>query len=152
MLVLEEQPLLFSPQDSFFFRLWSPATHDSSVSLCLPSRPFSSAGSLLCLQEWESCSGNLSLPSSVGKFDEVYDALAGAHPNLTVYKKEDIPERWHYKHSDRVQPIVAVADEGWHILQNKSDDFLCEYVIVFLPILHRFLLTWRLWIIQQFTC
>ncbi|NP_001316549.1 ectonucleotide pyrophosphatase/phosphodiesterase family member 5 isoform 4 precursor [Mus musculus] len=61
-----------------------------------------------------------------GKFDEVYDALAGAHPNLTVYKKEEIPERWHYKHNDRVQPIVAVADEGWYILQNKSDDFLCD--------------------------
>lgn len=59
-----------------------------------------------------------------GKFDEVYDALASAHPNLTVYKKEEIPERWHYKHNDRVQPIVAVADEGWYILQNKSDDFL----------------------------
>ncbi|XP_048661370.1 ectonucleotide pyrophosphatase/phosphodiesterase family member 5 isoform X2 [Marmota marmota marmota] len=87
-----------------------------------------------------------------GKFNEVYETLAHAHPNLTVYKKEEIPERWHYKYNDRIQPIIAVADEGWYILQNKSDDFLCEYVIVFLPILHRFLLTWRLWIIQQFTC
>lgn len=89
---------------------------------------------------------------SPGKLDAVYEALAHAHPNLTVYKKEEIPERWHYKYNDRIQPIIAVADEGWYILQNKSDEFLCEYVIVFLPILHRFLLTWRLWIIQQFTC
>ncbi|XP_049749451.1 ectonucleotide pyrophosphatase/phosphodiesterase family member 5 [Elephas maximus indicus] len=59
-----------------------------------------------------------------GKFDEVYEALAHAHPNLTVYKKEEIPERWHYRHNDRIQPIIAVADEGWYILQNKSDDFL----------------------------
>nr|XP_002746650.2 ectonucleotide pyrophosphatase/phosphodiesterase family member 5 [Callithrix jacchus]XP_008992776.2 ectonucleotide pyrophosphatase/phosphodiesterase family member 5 [Callithrix jacchus] len=59
-----------------------------------------------------------------GKFDEVYEALTHAHPNLTVYKKEEIPERWHYKYNNRIQPIIAVADEGWHISQNKSDDFL----------------------------
>ncbi|EHH53087.1 hypothetical protein EGM_13651 [Macaca fascicularis] len=59
-----------------------------------------------------------------GKFDEVYEALTHAHPNLTVYKKEEIPERWHYKYNNRIQPIIAVADEGWHILQNKSNDFL----------------------------
>ncbi|KAM8777586.1 ectonucleotide pyrophosphatase/phosphodiesterase family member 5 [Rhynchonycteris naso] len=59
-----------------------------------------------------------------GKFDEVYKALAHAHPNLTVYKKEEIPERWHYKYNDRIQQIIAVADEGWHILRNRSDNFL----------------------------
>ncbi|KAF6113634.1 ectonucleotide pyrophosphatase/phosphodiesterase family member 5 [Phyllostomus discolor] len=59
-----------------------------------------------------------------GKFDDVYEALAHAHPNMTVYKKEEIPERWHYKYNSRIQPIIAVADEGWYILQNKSDDFM----------------------------
>lgn len=59
-----------------------------------------------------------------GKFDEVYEALAHAHPNLTVYKKEEIPERWHYRYNNRIQPIIAVADEGWYILQNKSDGFM----------------------------
>lgn len=59
-----------------------------------------------------------------GKFDEVYEALAHAHPNLTVYKKEEIPERWHYKYNSRVQPIIAVADEGWNILQNKSEGLM----------------------------
>ncbi|XP_058162806.1 ectonucleotide pyrophosphatase/phosphodiesterase family member 5 [Dasypus novemcinctus] len=59
-----------------------------------------------------------------GKFDEVYEALVHAHPNLTVYKKEDIPERWHYKYNNRIQPIIAVADKGWYISQNKSEDFL----------------------------
>ncbi|KAL8173160.1 UNVERIFIED_CONTAM: Ectonucleotide pyrophosphatase/phosphodiesterase member 5 [Gekko kuhli] len=48
---------------------------------------------------------------------------AEAHPNMTVYKKEDIPSRLHYRHSSRIQPILAVADEGWEILQNKSDHF-----------------------------
>ncbi|XP_078069031.1 ectonucleotide pyrophosphatase/phosphodiesterase family member 5 isoform X2 [Mustelus asterias] len=55
-----------------------------------------------------------------GKCDEVYDALVNAHPNMTVYKKEDIPDRFHYKHNERIQPIIAVADEGWTITQNKT--------------------------------
>ncbi|XP_060087282.1 ectonucleotide pyrophosphatase/phosphodiesterase family member 5 [Heteronotia binoei] len=58
-----------------------------------------------------------------GKLDDVYNALVKAHPNMTVYKKEDIPSRLHYTHNSRIQPILAVADEGWEILQNKSDQF-----------------------------
>ncbi|OPJ73677.1 ectonucleotide pyrophosphatase/phosphodiesterase family member 5 [Patagioenas fasciata monilis] len=58
-----------------------------------------------------------------GKLDEVYEALKHAHPNMTVYKKEQIPERLHYKHNSKIQPILAVADKGWEIIQNKSDGF-----------------------------
>ncbi|XP_054841893.1 ectonucleotide pyrophosphatase/phosphodiesterase family member 5 [Eublepharis macularius] len=58
-----------------------------------------------------------------GKLDDVYNALVQAHPNMTVYKKEAIPSRLHYSHSSRIQPILLVADEGWEILQNKSDPF-----------------------------
>ncbi|XP_065537868.1 ectonucleotide pyrophosphatase/phosphodiesterase family member 5 isoform X2 [Lathamus discolor] len=56
-----------------------------------------------------------------GKLDEVYEALANAHPNMTVYKKEQIPDRLHYKHNSRIQPILAVADKGWEIVYNKFD-------------------------------
>ncbi|XP_069706913.1 ectonucleotide pyrophosphatase/phosphodiesterase family member 5 [Phaenicophaeus curvirostris] len=59
-----------------------------------------------------------------GKLDEVYEALANAHPNMTVYKKEQIPDRLHYKHNSRIQPILAIADKGWYIVYNKFDDFL----------------------------
>ncbi|XP_010582599.1 PREDICTED: ectonucleotide pyrophosphatase/phosphodiesterase family member 5 [Haliaeetus leucocephalus] len=58
-----------------------------------------------------------------GKLDEVYEALASAHPNMTVYKKEQIPDRLHYKHNSKIQPILAVADKGWEIVYNKSDGF-----------------------------
>lgn len=65
---------------------------------------------------------------SEGKLDEVYNALVNAHPHMKVYKKEEIPNRLHYKHSRKIQPILAVADEGWEILQNKSDGFVCKYL------------------------
>nr|XP_033793225.1 ectonucleotide pyrophosphatase/phosphodiesterase family member 5 [Geotrypetes seraphini]XP_033793226.1 ectonucleotide pyrophosphatase/phosphodiesterase family member 5 [Geotrypetes seraphini]XP_033793227.1 ectonucleotide pyrophosphatase/phosphodiesterase family member 5 [Geotrypetes seraphini]XP_033793228.1 ectonucleotide pyrophosphatase/phosphodiesterase family member 5 [Geotrypetes seraphini]XP_033793229.1 ectonucleotide pyrophosphatase/phosphodiesterase family member 5 [Geotrypetes seraph len=59
-----------------------------------------------------------------GKLEDVYEALANAHPNMTVYKKEDIPERFHYIHNSRIQPILAVADLGWTILQSRSGGYL----------------------------
>lgn len=62
-----------------------------------------------------------------GKLDEVYESLVNAHPNMTVYKKEEIPSRLHYKHNSRIQPVLAVADIGWEIVKNKTDPFLCKY-------------------------
>ncbi|KGL73618.1 Ectonucleotide pyrophosphatase/phosphodiesterase family member 5, partial [Tinamus guttatus] len=59
-----------------------------------------------------------------GKLDEVYEALVNAHPSMTVYKKEQIPNRLHYKHNSKIQPILALADKGWEIVHNKSDRFL----------------------------
>ncbi|KPK05649.1 MAG: hypothetical protein AMS20_06040 [Gemmatimonas sp. SG8_28] len=50
-----------------------------------------------------------------GREDEVYERLHGAHPNVQVYRKAEIPERWHYRDHRRIQPILAVADEGWVI-------------------------------------
>jgi predicted AlkP superfamily pyrophosphatase or phosphodiesterase len=49
-----------------------------------------------------------------GLEDEVYARLHGRHPRLAVYRRADLPPRWHYDH-ERVTPIVAVADDGWHI-------------------------------------
>ncbi|XP_069831963.1 bis(5'-adenosyl)-triphosphatase enpp4-like [Dendropsophus ebraccatus] len=50
----------------------------------------------------------------------VYNLLKKCSDHMTVYLKEDIPERYHYKHNSRIQPIIAVADEGWTIVQNAS--------------------------------
>jgi predicted AlkP superfamily pyrophosphatase or phosphodiesterase len=54
------------------------------------------------------------LPAA-GMEDSVYRALAGKHPHLAVYRKRDLPTRLRYGTSARVQPIVALADEGWTI-------------------------------------
>ncbi|XP_016094695.1 ectonucleotide pyrophosphatase/phosphodiesterase family member 7 [Sinocyclocheilus grahami] len=50
-----------------------------------------------------------------GREQEVYDALKNAHPNLTVYKKEEIPEHFHIRKHERIQPIVLLADLGFNI-------------------------------------
>ena len=47
-----------------------------------------------------------------GQEDEVYRRLSRA-PHLRVYRKSEIPASFHYRASHRIQPILAVADEGW---------------------------------------
>ena len=45
--------------------------------------------------------------------NEVYEALSGAHPSLTLYRKEEIPDEWHYRDSPRVAPLIGVLEGGW---------------------------------------
>ena len=51
---------------------------------------------------------------NAGMEDAVYEALSQAM-HLSVYRKEDIPDRYHYRDHRRIPPIVAVAEEGWSI-------------------------------------
>ncbi|XP_008289964.1 ectonucleotide pyrophosphatase/phosphodiesterase family member 7 [Stegastes partitus] len=49
-----------------------------------------------------------------GQEQKVYDALSNA-PNLTVYKKSEMPESFHLAKSERLPPIVVVADLGFNL-------------------------------------
>ncbi|XP_042122642.1 bis(5'-adenosyl)-triphosphatase ENPP4 isoform X2 [Peromyscus maniculatus bairdii] len=70
---------------------------------------------------------------------EVYDKLKHCSPHMTVYLKEEIPDRFHYQHNDRIQPIILVADEGWTIVLNKSS-LKCDHGYDnSLPTMHPFL-------------
>ncbi|XP_022519393.2 ectonucleotide pyrophosphatase/phosphodiesterase family member 5-like [Astyanax mexicanus] len=59
-----------------------------------------------------------------GKFEEVYNSLENANPNMVVYKKEDIPDYFHYKHNARIMPIIIEAKEGWTIVKNRTEPFM----------------------------
>ncbi|KAK5865279.1 hypothetical protein PBY51_016454 [Eleginops maclovinus] len=50
---------------------------------------------------------------------EVYAALSQV-PNMRVYGKEEIPERFHFKGGRFVPPLTLVAEPGWFIAQNKA--------------------------------
>jgi predicted AlkP superfamily pyrophosphatase or phosphodiesterase len=51
--------------------------------------------------------------------DEIVKNLTGVD-HLRVYKKENIPDHWHYKNNRRILPVLAVADEGWVILRVRT--------------------------------
>jgi predicted AlkP superfamily pyrophosphatase or phosphodiesterase len=62
----------------------------------------------------------LGLYPKPGREEGVYNALASAHPRLTVYRREQTPERWHYRDHPRIPSIVGVVDEGWQLLRRAT--------------------------------
>lgn len=48
----------------------------------------------------------------VGQEDLLYRALAKI-PHLKVYRKSEIPKRYHYRANRRIPPLIGVADVGW---------------------------------------
>ncbi|XP_050405716.2 ectonucleotide pyrophosphatase/phosphodiesterase family member 5 [Patella vulgata] len=57
-----------------------------------------------------------------GQEDVVFQAIKDkeGEMHVTVYKKKDIPEHYHYKNNRRVTPIVAIAEEGWLIVDKTQ--------------------------------
>lgn len=50
-----------------------------------------------------------------GRERYVYDRLHDANPHLAVYRKADVPARFHFNDNPRITAIVAIAAEGWSI-------------------------------------
>ncbi|HYF38732.1 MAG TPA: ectonucleotide pyrophosphatase/phosphodiesterase [Gemmatimonadales bacterium] len=57
----------------------------------------------------------ISLSPRAGEDGEVFRKLQKAHPRLRVYRKAEIPARYHYRAHIRIPAIVGVADEGWTV-------------------------------------
>ncbi|VDI58864.1 Hypothetical predicted protein [Mytilus galloprovincialis] len=52
-----------------------------------------------------------------GKIDKVYTGLTSmGNSHIKVFKKDTLPDRWHYRNNKLVAPIIVVADLGWYIL------------------------------------
>jgi predicted AlkP superfamily pyrophosphatase or phosphodiesterase len=47
-----------------------------------------------------------------GKEADVFSRLS-AVPHLQVFRKDQIPARWHFRDNARIPEIIAVAEEGW---------------------------------------
>uniref|UniRef100_A0A8C1U3G0 Ectonucleotide pyrophosphatase/phosphodiesterase 5 n=2 Tax=Cyprinus carpio TaxID=7962 RepID=A0A8C1U3G0_CYPCA len=59
-----------------------------------------------------------------GKLEEVYSLLKNANPNMDVYKKEEIPDHFHYRHNVRIMPLILEVKEGWTVMQNRNGSFM----------------------------
>lgn len=53
-------------------------------------------------------------------FFQIYDALQGI-PGLHVYKKEDIPEKYHIRNSRLTLPLLIVASKNYYIRGVSAD-------------------------------
>jgi predicted AlkP superfamily pyrophosphatase or phosphodiesterase len=55
--------------------------------------------------------------------DQLYEALVAAKPgHIHVYRRENMPERFHFRDNARIPPVILVADEGWMILKQPLLD------------------------------
>jgi len=52
----------------------------------------------------------------------VYESLRQAHPHVSVYLKDSIPDRFEYGSHSRVPPIIGIADDGWTITTHSYFD------------------------------
>ncbi len=55
------------------------------------------------------------------QIDNLIRQLKGVD-HITFYRKEDIPDRWHFRENERIKQVLVVADEGWSLFwdPNKS--------------------------------
>jgi predicted AlkP superfamily pyrophosphatase or phosphodiesterase len=56
-----------------------------------------------------------------GLEDSVVRALRGRHPHLSVWRKAEIPERFHYRDNRRIPPVLALVDPGWSLALRRAD-------------------------------
>jgi predicted AlkP superfamily pyrophosphatase or phosphodiesterase len=61
----------------------------------------------------------LGLWPTEGRTEEIFTQLKGAHPNLDVYRRENVPPELHYSDNPRIPPIIAIADDGWAITSTQ---------------------------------
>jgi predicted AlkP superfamily pyrophosphatase or phosphodiesterase len=54
--------------------------------------------------------------------DQAYRALAGKHPALTVYKREDMPPELHFTSHPRIPPVIGIAADGWTVTTRAEVD------------------------------
>uniref|UniRef100_H2Z124 AP3A hydrolase n=1 Tax=Ciona savignyi TaxID=51511 RepID=H2Z124_CIOSA len=68
--------------------------------------------------DFQLCYGPIGLiQPKLGRKEEVYRALK-QQPNIDVYYKEDLPERWHLKKSDRITSIFVLGHPGFFVYWN----------------------------------
>ena len=51
--------------------------------------------------------------------DSIFNLINGKHPNLSVYKKQDVPERLHFSNNRRIAPIIGIVDNGWSLTSHS---------------------------------
>jgi predicted AlkP superfamily pyrophosphatase or phosphodiesterase len=55
-----------------------------------------------------------------GNVDGLYAALKAKEKHFRLYRREQMPERYHFRNNDRIPPLVLIADEGWFITPRSA--------------------------------
>ena len=55
-----------------------------------------------------------------GNVDKLYAALKDKHPNLQIYRRNEIPAEYGLAGHPRLPAVVGIADEGWNITSARE--------------------------------
>lgn len=68
----------------------------------------------------------VSIFPKAGELEPIYQQLKTSLPSeATIYKKSELPERWHYQNSKRIAPLLVVPEPGWRLMQkHKQKEWL----------------------------
>ncbi|WP_240473070.1 ectonucleotide pyrophosphatase/phosphodiesterase [Arsukibacterium perlucidum] len=63
----------------------------------------------------------VSIFPKAGELESIYQQLsAGLPASARVYRKTDLPDRWHYQQSKRVAPLLIIPEPGWRLMQQSQ--------------------------------
>ncbi len=62
-----------------------------------------------------------------GELENVFRKLIENENHFKVYKKEDVPEYFHYSDNPLIPKIVIIAENGWSVETNKSFENMKKY-------------------------
>jgi len=69
----------------------------------------------------------VSIFPKAGELEPIYRQLkTSLPPQATVYKKSELPERWHYQNSKRIAPLLVVPEPGWRLMQKHKQQAWLE--------------------------
>jgi predicted AlkP superfamily pyrophosphatase or phosphodiesterase len=55
-----------------------------------------------------------------GELEIIYQQLSAGLPNTAkVYRKTELPTRWHYQQSKRVAPLLIIPEPGWRLIEQR---------------------------------
>lgn len=60
---------------------------------------------------------------SPGNIESVYQALKTKSQHFAVYRREEVPEYYHFSHHPFISSLVLVADLGWSLHTTSSAEF-----------------------------
>jgi len=55
-----------------------------------------------------------------GNVGALHAALKKKEQHFRLYRREEMPNRLHFRDNDRIPPLVLIADEGWYITQRTA--------------------------------
>jgi predicted AlkP superfamily pyrophosphatase or phosphodiesterase len=50
----------------------------------------------------------------------LYATLKAKEKHFRIYRREQMPKRFHFRDNDRIPPLILLADEGWQITRRSA--------------------------------